>query len=261
MAHETPAVFCPRCGAGHDAGDAFCRKCGTPLAAPAVESKPPAATTPPRASAPTDEYERTYESAEARDRDVRRMRANGWAMLEQRPLPDDRWVVRYGLVQDAGASIAPTPLNPRGTAPAKSGPPVLMTLAIVLAVVAGGIWLMLQLAASMANNATRSLPVNQRPAIQPSTSITYTVTGGGGVAKASLTYENAQGGTEQEEVSSLPWSKSFTVRPGSFVYVSAQNTSNVSGTIACEITANGTSFKRSQSSGVATIASCNGSAP
>jgi hypothetical protein len=103
--------------------------------------------------------------------------------------------------------------------------------------------------------------VNRPPAVQTSTSITYTVTGGNGVGKASLTYVNAQGGTEQMEVTTLPWSKSFTVSRGTFVYLSAQNTSNTDGTISCEITANSASFKKSQSSGVATIASCSGSAP
>ena len=96
-----------------------------------------------------------------------------------------------------------------------------------------------------------------RPA---TTSIIYYVEGTDGVNRASLTYENEQGGTEQLDAP-LPWRLVLTVKPGQFVYVAAQNTSGVNGGISCEIVANTTSFKKSQSRGVAVIASCSGSAP
>ena len=85
-----------------------------------------------------------------------------------------------------------------------------------------------------------------------SAKVTYDVVGEG-TQSASLTYENEEGGTEQQEVR-LPWTKSFTGRPGSFLYISAQNKSG-SGSITAYISINGHTRKTSSSSGGYVIAS------
>lgn len=74
--------------------------------------------------------------------------------------------------------------------------------------------------------------------------------------RASLTYSNAQGGTEQTDVA-LPWYKTLNVPPGEHLYISAQNLS-YQGDISCEIVVNGRSFRKSTSSGEFSIASCSG---
>lgn len=87
--------------------------------------------------------------------------------------------------------------------------------------------------------------------------VTYSV--GGTTTMASLTYENASGGTEQKDVK-VPWSgQTFNAKRGQFLYVSAQNGSEY-GTISCEILINGKTWKKSSSDGAYAIATCNGSA-
>jgi hypothetical protein len=82
---------------------------------------------------------------------------------------------------------------------------------------------------------------------------------GGTTSQASLTYQNAQGGTEQMDVR-VPWEKTIgTVQKGDFLYLSAQNY-EASGSITCEIWVDGRMWKHSISSGAYVIASCNGSA-
>ena len=85
--------------------------------------------------------------------------------------------------------------------------------------------------------------------------ITYRVTGIG-TNKASLTYENATGDTEQADVA-LPWEKTFSAEEGAFLYISAQNDRD-SGAITCEILLNGTVAKTAKSSGAYVIATCSG---
>jgi hypothetical protein len=77
---------------------------------------------------------------------------------------------------------------------------------------------------------------------------------------ADLTYENGSGGTEQQHDARVPWNKTLYVRPGQFVYLSAQNGMEFGG-ITCEILVEGHVYKRSTSSGGYTIASCSGSVP
>lgn len=84
--------------------------------------------------------------------------------------------------------------------------------------------------------------------------IGYRVTGT--TSAASLTYENAQGGTEQKKVS-VPWDTSFYAAPGAFLYLSAQNEREV-GSITCEILVDNKVVKTSTSGGGYTIASCSG---
>lgn len=81
--------------------------------------------------------------------------------------------------------------------------------------------------------------------------VTYSVAGGGN-KRASVTYTNAQGGTQQEEIR-LPWSKSFTVRSGEFLYISAQNADDY-GLVYVSISVNGRVVKDSQSNGGYVIA-------
>ena len=87
-------------------------------------------------------------------------------------------------------------------------------------------------------------------------SVEYKVSGSAN--SASITYSNAQGGTEQQKIN-LPWSKSFTVTSGSFLYISAQNEGD-SGSVTCQILVNGSVYKTSTSSGAYVIADCSGSA-
>lgn len=86
--------------------------------------------------------------------------------------------------------------------------------------------------------------------------VEYSVTGS--AEAVSLTIQNGQGGTEQMQAS-LPWTKSLTVEPGSFLYVSAQNAGQA-GSVTCEITVDGQTFKQSTSTGPHVIASCSGAA-
>lgn len=79
---------------------------------------------------------------------------------------------------------------------------------------------------------------------------TYEVSGTG-IGLANITYSNQDGGTQQKEVG-LKWSESFKVRPGAFLYLSAQTTA--SGSITSRILINGQVRKTATSSGQYTIA-------
>lgn len=88
---------------------------------------------------------------------------------------------------------------------------------------------------------------------------TYTVTYralGDGTFDGDLTYTNAEGGTEQQDAG-LRWEKTYTMRPGAFVYLSVQN-KNDRGAVTCEIQVNGKVVKTSRSEGAYKIASCSG---
>jgi hypothetical protein len=67
-------------------------------------------------------------------------------------------------------------------------------------------------------------------------------------------------GTEQDE-GFKTWQKSFKVKPGSFLYVSAQNgDDSPKAEITCKITVNGSELKSSTSQGAYKIATCEGKA-
>jgi hypothetical protein len=85
--------------------------------------------------------------------------------------------------------------------------------------------------------------------------IEYEVTGS--AQSASLTYQNRDGGTSQEDVS-IPWTYSFTARSGDFVYISAQNEGEY-GTVTVNIYLDGVQVKTSTSSGAYVIATASGS--
>lgn len=84
--------------------------------------------------------------------------------------------------------------------------------------------------------------------------VTYKV--GGSTSKASITIQNASGGTEQREVR-VPWSSSFNVKPGQFVYLSAQNKSEY-GTVEARIELNGKTVQSASSNEDYGIASVSG---
>ncbi|HNT76392.1 MAG TPA: hypothetical protein PKH77_15360, partial [Anaerolineae bacterium] len=86
--------------------------------------------------------------------------------------------------------------------------------------------------------------------------VTYKITGT--ASRASLTYQNAQGGTEQTVVS-IPWKESLIVESGDFLYLSAQNEGEF-GSVTCEIWVNDVKWKESTSQGAYVIATCSGSA-
>lgn len=83
--------------------------------------------------------------------------------------------------------------------------------------------------------------------------VTYRVDGDG---RASLTYINATGGTEQHDVK-LPWESSFDGRYGEHLYLSAQNTDKYGGAITVSISINGRIVKDATSSGQYGIATVN----
>jgi hypothetical protein len=89
--------------------------------------------------------------------------------------------------------------------------------------------------------------------------IKYSVTGS--ASHASLTYENATGGTEQIDGARVPWQLEFTIPRGqrSFLYISAQNQDNSGSSIVCEIWVDGVPVKSATSSGAYVIATCSGS--
>lgn len=86
--------------------------------------------------------------------------------------------------------------------------------------------------------------------------VVYSVTGSAG--SVSITQRNAGGGTEQYD-SSLPLSRSFWIRPGSFLYISAQNNGD-SGDVSCAVTRSGRTVQTASSSGAYVIATCSGTA-
>jgi hypothetical protein len=88
--------------------------------------------------------------------------------------------------------------------------------------------------------------------------VTYRVSGSG--LRASLTYNNAQENTEQQDVS-LNWEEQFDASPGQFLYVSAQSDDNGRRSISCSITVNGVVVEQAESTGEYVIATCSGSVP
>lgn len=97
------------------------------------------------------------------------------------------------------------------------------------------------------------------PTVPGTKMVIYNVDGLDGATRASLTYTNEQGGTEQVEVT-LPWRKVLSVPRGQFVYISAQN-QGATGGVSCDIRVDMQLFKHSESRGAYVIASCSGSTP
>lgn len=82
-------------------------------------------------------------------------------------------------------------------------------------------------------------------------SVTYEVTSTD-TGAASLTYANDNGSTEQQTVP-LPWIKRFTAKPGQFLYLSAQNSSEYGG-LTIRINIDGKTVKVANSHGGYSIA-------
>lgn len=82
---------------------------------------------------------------------------------------------------------------------------------------------------------------------------------GGSTQSANLNYSNETEDGEQHEDVTIPWSKTFPVVRGQFLYLSAQNGQDY-GTVTCAITINNITVKRAESSGAYTIATCSTSA-
>lgn len=89
---------------------------------------------------------------------------------------------------------------------------------------------------------------------QSSYRVTYEVTGTS--TRASLTYENDQGGTEQGDYQ-LPYRKNYTMKYDDFVYISVQNLKDY-GSVTCRIYIDGEKWRESTSSGAYVIATCSG---
>lgn len=96
-----------------------------------------------------------------------------------------------------------------------------------------------------------------QPAVSSDHSVEYKITMTDSNSMA-LTYQNAQGGTEQMKAAGRVWTKTFRMEPGDFAYISAQNQRD-SGGVMCEIYVDGKLWKTSTSDGGYTIASCSGS--
>lgn len=101
-------------------------------------------------------------------------------------------------------------------------------------------------------------PSYYRPTTAPVTyAVMYRVAGSPG-AKADLTYRNAGGNTEQRSDVFLPWTQTYQMQHGDFMYVSAQIKST--GRIKCEISVNYKVVQEAESNGRFVIANCSGSA-
>jgi hypothetical protein len=79
------------------------------------------------------------------------------------------------------------------------------------------------------------------------------------VSEYDITYNNAQGNTEQKDLRIRDWTLSMTVEPGFFAYISAQI--GGSGTISCQIKQDGKVIEEATSDGRYVIATCSASIP
>lgn len=141
---------------------------------------------------------------------------------------------------------APAALTPK---PAKSGGVTcvgaIVTGVLAIVLVVGGL-LFLRPGGTRTPSSTSS-----------STKAVYYVLSGTSTS-AGITINNADGGTEQRTVK-VPYESQHRMRPGSFVYISAQN--QTEGTLTCKIVIDGSVFKTSTSEGRHNIASCSGAVP
>jgi len=99
---------------------------------------------------------------------------------------------------------------------------------------------------------------DDNPTTDNSRSVKYQVTGS--ASTVSLTLNNATGGTEQIASATLPWSESFTVQKGDFLYVSAQNNGS-SGSVTATVYVNNRVLQTATSTGAYVIATASGDAP
>lgn len=97
--------------------------------------------------------------------------------------------------------------------------------------------------------------VGSGPSISTAHDVKYEVTGS--ASRVSMTYKNAEGGTEQKEWI-VPYTKEFKMKNGDFVYIAAQSVGTGFAEVTCTIYVDGKKFKTSTSSGEFVIATCNG---
>lgn len=151
----------------------------------------------------------------------------------------------------------PVPAQNAYTAPAQSKPVKSFSWIRVLVVLPVVLILMVffaYISNPTSNHVTDSSSGSNNPvmsAISTSHTVTYKIKGS--ASSVDVTYNNAQGGSQQIGNASVPWSQTFTADSGSFLYLSAQNKGE-SGTVETEIDVDGKPRKQSQSSGGYTIA-------
>lgn len=95
------------------------------------------------------------------------------------------------------------------------------------------------------------------PPPDPHATVTYEIDGT--ADSVTVTYTNAQGGTEQGDYR-LPFRQNFRMVRESFAYISAQNRGD-RGSVTCTILVDGKPFKTSTSEGAYVITDCSGSIP
>lgn len=140
------------------------------------------------------------------------------------------------------------------TPPKPETKPVPLFLVIILSVIGLGFLFTVFLISQGASS--------EPPIVETSTpslvEVTYRVTGSVFNTDASITIENATGGTEQANIK-MPWEHKMVVERGQFVYIAVQNEHDV-GAIECEILIDGEPWKHARSVGGFAIASCDGGA-
>lgn len=159
----------------------------------------------------------------------------------------------------------PTPPPAPATAPVSYAPPpssgprkkrsgvAAWTLITLLFLACGGIFLYYVADRSFSKKPTSSFGSSSNTT-KSSYKVTYKITGN--ADSVSITYRNAQGGTEQQDVKS-PWSKALTIPYGAFLYISGQNQGKY-GKVTCSIEVDGVEVRTSSSGAAYGIATCNG---
>lgn len=139
-----------------------------------------------------------------------------------------------------------------------------LIIASITAVLAVGMFSLAVLFA-LTNTNTAAPPTRRavRATPRPTTyRVEYMITGSTG--RASITYNNEQEGTQQEDIragggsfSDKPLRIRYTMKPGTFAYISVQN-ENKAGSVRCRILIDSHIWRESVSEGGYKIATCSG---
>lgn len=225
-------MYCPSCGKEVPNHATFCLHCGTQMSSLNTEPKEVVAAQVTKPSEVSEDTKQCPYCAET--------------------IKAEAVVCRYcgrDLVEKPKAAPKTTEKE------AKKGTNWGCVIVFIIVAVFAVIWVLSQLGSSPSSRTRAPVVIPTRAS--STYMVTYKV--GGSTTRASVTYENDQGGTEQADIP-VPWTKTFTFQSGDFVYISAQNDKDY-GTITCEITVKGNVFKTAKSSGAYTIATCSGSVP